>query len=307
MEIRPEMVNYPIPDLVGKTGFAVGTGRCGTEFLARVAGHEAGVASCHERNPYNETFHRYARWYRLPVDDEGFLHQKEVEIREDLRDHTFSFESSAFLSVSLRELYDRFGSKFILLVRSPERVVNSFYHKGWYAAPTVRKDPNLAPSYQECESFHHVLARFVPSGDEFLRWNAMTRIGKLAWFWNAMNERILELLNGIPKTHWQVVKIEEMSFARYLQAARFLGWEPTITQEAYEALVERKPNAFSGVRTIDSWTEQESAEFEKEVAPMAEKLGYEHRVDRLPVPVVMPAAVEEKPTFLRRLRDSIAR
>jgi hypothetical protein len=290
----------------GKVGFAIGTGRCGTEFIARAAAGEANVASTHERNPYNETFHRYAKWYGLPIDSEGFLHQKDLEIGQDLQEKAYSFESSAYLSLSVIELYERYEAKFLLLVRSPERVVNSFYHKGWYAAPMVRKDPNLAPSYQECESFHHVLARFAPSGDKFIQWNAMSRVGKLAWYWNALNTRVLEQFAHIPSANWCIEKIETLDYERYQQAARFLGFKSTMEADNYQALVKQRPNAFSNVPTIASWSQQEIAEFEAEVAPMAEALGYEHRVRNMPVPFENHSAEERSvglfSSAIRKLR-----
>lgn len=288
----------------GKVGFAIGTGRCGTEFIARAAGLEPHVAASHERNPYNETFQRYVKWYGLPVDNAGFLHQKAVEIAQDLESHTYSFESSAYLSLSLHELYERFGAKFVLLVRSPERVVNSFLHKGWYAEPTVREDPDLAPGFQACESFHHVLARFVPSGEKFLQWNGMTRIGKLAWYWNAMNERILEQFKTIPVSHWRIEKIEGLSYARYLELAGFLGYEVSLGEADFQALVRRRPNSFQGVPTIAAWNEQETAEFEAEVAPMAETLGYAYRVAELPAPAPRTSRPQKR-TFWGKVRESL--
>ena len=115
-----------------KINFAIGTGRCGTKFLYKVLDLEPNVASVHERNPLNETFHRYCKWYDIPVDHEGFLHTKEQEIQADLDQFDCSFEASAHLSLSVEELYQRFNAKFILLVRSPHEVVNSYLRKGWY-------------------------------------------------------------------------------------------------------------------------------------------------------------------------------
>ena len=293
--------------LRGKTGFAVGTGRCGTNFLARAVGLEPHVASYHERSPYNDTFHRYCKWYGLPIDHEGFLHTKEMEIRQDLQDHLFSFEASAYLSLSIEELYARFGAKFLLLVRRPERMVNSFLEKGWYNKPYYRADPNLVPSYQETKFFFLFLARFVPSGEKFLEWQTYTRVGKLAWYWNAMNARILEQFSNIPVDHWRVEKIEDFQFDRYMDFARLMGFEPTVTRQTYESLAESRPNKRTGVPTIASWSAQAIVEFEKEVAPMAQQLGYEYRVDRLPVPEAAhseESLAGKKPLF-NRLHQSL--
>ncbi|MGQ9671036.1 MAG: hypothetical protein ACUVWY_12885 [Desulfosoma sp.] len=92
------------------------------------------VAASHERFPLNEPFHRYCKWYELPVDAEGFLQAKEREIREDLAHKAFSLEASPHLSLSVVELYERFHARFILLVRTPHEVVSSFLKKGFLQA-----------------------------------------------------------------------------------------------------------------------------------------------------------------------------
>lgn len=269
---------------LGRVGFAVGTGRNGTHFLAEVLGQESDVATSHERNPLNETFHRYCQWYNLPVDHEGYLHTKEQEIRQDLVRHKFSFEASAHLSLSICQLYERFGAKFLLLTRSPERVVNSYLVKGWYTEPFVQKNPDLALGYQQHELFHRFLGRIAPQGEKFEQWNKMTRIGKLAWYWSALNKAILEQFADVPATHWRVDKLETFNYERYLSIANFLGVEAKLARNKYDAIVKRRPASFIDVPTIADWSQQEIAEFESEVKDMAEELGYTYCVDQLSVP-----------------------
>jgi len=271
----------------GKVGFAVGTGRCGTKFLARVISQEPGVSSVHERNPTNETFHRYCQWYQLPVDQEGFLRTKELEIAQDLEHNSFSFESSAHLSLSVQELFERFQPKIILLVRSPERVVNSYFQKEIFKDPIIRKDPDLAPGYQDLGPVHHFLGRIMPSGEAYNAWSSMSQIGKLSWWWNEINAAVLEQFQRIPQDHWRVEKLEEMDYSRYLKIAEFLDIEPKLKQSAYQQIAQRRPNSLPNVPTISGWEESEIKEFEDQVQPMAEELGYEYRVGRLKQPVMM--------------------
>lgn len=268
---QPEILNENI-------GFALGTGRCGTHFIARVTELEPGMASIHERHPLNDTFHRYCKWYGIPVDHEGFLHIKAEGIQDDLKDHFFSFESSAYLSLSIQELYNRFKAKFILLIRSPEKVVNSYIRKGWYQKPAIRANPNLAPSYQNDEKVHFFLGRIMPSGEKFLEWNQMSRVGKLAWYWNALNAQVLKQFETIPETHWRVEKLEELSYNRYQDVAQFLGYQTQVTEAAYNQLVEARPGKKTSILTIGDWSTTQIAEFEAEVAPIAQRMGYEYRV-----------------------------
>lgn len=275
---------------------------------------ESGVSSVHERNRLNETFHRYCKWYGLPVDDEGFLHIKKLEILQDLKNYHFSNEASAQLSLSVRELYSRFKAKFILLVRSPERVVNSYIRKGWYEKPIVYANPELSLGYQDLKHFHHFLGRIVPSGEKFRQWNEMSRVGKLAWYWNTINTLVLEQFKDIPETHWRIEKLEELSYVRYLEIAQFLGIQSRVTQQIFDVIKHSYPNKLPDVPTIASWNDSEIAEFEKEVAPMAKKLGYEYRIDRLTPPepitpsLIQPSAKKPsvKSLIVRLLRQLIS-
>ncbi len=272
----------------GKVGFAIGTGRCGTSFLAKALSLEPNVSTVDERNALNETFHRYCKWYGLPVDHEGFLHTKEVEIKQDLFNHIFSFESSAYLSLSVQELFQRFGAKFILMVHSPELVVNSYLKKGWYDKPIVRENAQLALGYQEVAMFHHFFGRIVPSGEYFIKWQQMNRIGKLGWYWNTLNACVLEQFEKIPETHWRVQKLEGFSYEQYLEITRFLGIQSSLTRGVFNKLVNKNSNVPLDEPTIKMWSGVEITEFESQVESMAKKLDFEYRVDRLPVPLVRP-------------------
>ena len=86
----------------------------------------------------------------------------------------------------------------MLLLRAPEQVVNSYLAKGWYQHPFVRENPDRPPSFQPGEEFHHFLGRLVPSGEAFTSWQEMSRVGKLAWYWNALNAAVLEQLRALP-------------------------------------------------------------------------------------------------------------
>jgi len=271
------------PTLQGKAGFAIGTGRCGTLFLYQLMDLEPEVASSHERNPDNETYHRYCKWNGLPVDDEGFLTIKEQEIREDLSGHSYSFEASPYLSLSVAELHERFGGKFVMLIRNPDGVVSSFVHKGFYRRPYSVADVNLAAGYQDQspERAYTFFARVAPRGEFFRTWNAMTPVGKVAWFWRAWNERTLELLSELPDDAYRIVRIEDLDYAKYVDLARFLGYEPKVGRAEFDALKGSKPHAFWRKRNVDQWTEQEVREFEGQVGSLAEQYGYEYRIARL--------------------------
>ena len=262
-----------------RVGFAIGTGRCGTVFLHQLMEKEPEVASSHERNPENEAFQRYCKWHRLPVDDEGFLATKEKEILADLEHHAYSFEASPYLSLSVKELYARFGARFLFLIRRPDGVVTSFVHKGFYRKPYSVKNLDLAAGYQDQspEHFFTYFARISPRGDFFPTWNGLTQVGKVAWFWKAYNERALEVIEELPRESYRVVRIEDLDYPKYQELSQFLGFTAKVTQAEFDDLRLSRPHAFWRKRGVDQWSEQEMREFESQVGDLAERFGYQHR------------------------------
>ncbi|MEQ1507251.1 MAG: hypothetical protein ABMB14_33790, partial [Myxococcota bacterium] len=250
------------PDAV--VSLAVGTGRCGTTLLAALAGREPDVAASHERLRLAATFQLYCAWYGLPVDPEGFLVDREAAVRVDLASRRVSFEASALLSHAVELLHARLGARVLLVVRRPDHTVGSFAVRGWFAAPPVRRDPDRPPSYREGEEPRHFFGRILPIGaDAVARFAASTPIGRIAWFWQARNRAILDQLGRLPASAVALVRLEDLDFDRYLALAPFLGWRPTVTRAAFDALAASRPNAGPNLpRLPDRWTDRERAEFE---------------------------------------------
>jgi hypothetical protein len=262
----------------GKVAFAVGTGRCGTKFIHELMKRTPGVCSTHERHPLNDAFHRYCKWYNLPVDRRGFLKVKKEAINADLQTHTFSFESSAHLSLSIPELHRFFGAKILLMVRSPQDVVESYYKKGWYKATIYRDDPSLAPGLYSANpmpaNLWHTWGRILPVDQIGQRWKGLTQVGRLSWYWNALIHKVLEDLESIPKTHYMVVKLEELSYNLYEKVLSFLDINERLSKPVYDKIAQRRPNKSRTHKTSVSWTEQEQAEYHEFVTPMANRLHY---------------------------------
>jgi hypothetical protein len=262
----------------GRVGFCIGTGRCGTTFLAQLAGREPEVASSHERLRLGATFHMFCKWNGIAIDSEGFLLDREEAVRRDLAERRFSFECSALLSHSLEELFERFRARFLLLVRRPDATVASFAVRGWFVKPCARKDPGLPPSYREGEEPRHFLGRNIPHGAEFERWTHLTQIGRLSWFWQARNRAILEQFRRLPAHYCRVQRLEDLDYPRYQEIAEFMGWRSRIDPAVFAELARARLNAGPNPpRTLADWNPVERAEFEAEVAPLAEALGYEYR------------------------------
>jgi hypothetical protein len=265
--------------------FCVGTGRCGTTFLAKLGELEPAVASSHERLRLPATFHMFCKWHGIPVDPEGFLIDREAAVRADLASHRVSFEANALLSHSIVELYERFDARFLLLVRSPDRTVASFAVRGWFLDPIVWRDPALPPTIREGAEPRHFFGRNLPRGAaEFARWSALSQVGKIGWFWNARIGGILAQLRQLPATHRRIARLEDLDFAHYVDVARFLGWDVTITPHRFAELARSRPNA--GAIAPRDWDARTAAELEAEVGTLAAALGYDPAGARSELPTI---------------------
>ncbi len=289
-----------------RVGFCVGTGRCGTTFITKLAEDEPEVAASHERLRLPATFHMYCKWHGIPVDPEGFLADRDEVIRDDHRDHRVSFEASALLSHSLLELHERFDARVLLLVRRPDETVASFAARGWFLDPIAWANSDLPPTIREGNNPRHFFGRNLPRGDEFARWSALTQIGKLAWFWKARNRAILEQFQKLPKTHVRVQRLEDFDHAAYVALADFLGWSATVSEARFLELATSRPNAGPNPPLVPSgWSDQDIAEFQQEVAPLSHALGYQHAVEHLLAgddARVLPRESLSVPDILARLR-----
>ena len=67
-----------------QVAFAIGSGRCGTNFMYKLMEKHREVISTHERLPLNDTFMRYVKWYDLNVDLGGCVEVKRKLIQNDL-------------------------------------------------------------------------------------------------------------------------------------------------------------------------------------------------------------------------------
>jgi hypothetical protein len=259
--------------------FCVGTGRCGTTFLVRLAELEPDVAASHERLRLPATFHMFCKWHGIAVDPEGFLIDREAAIRDDLRAHRVSFESSALLSHSIAELHARFDARFLLLVRSPARTVASFAARGWFLDAIPWRDPMLPPTLRDGVEPRHFFGRNLPRGADYARWSALSQVGKIAWFYQARIRAILDQFRALPASHRRIARLEDLDFAHYGDVAAFLGWRPTIDRERFAEIARGRPNA--GPNAPIELDARTAADLEAEVAPLAAALGYEARAAQM--------------------------
>src|SRR5262249_24202826 len=94
-------------------------------------------------------------------------------------------------------------------------------------------------------------------------------------------------------------RLEDLDFPRYQEVAEFLGWRSRIDAGTFSELARARLNAGPNPpRRCTDWNPVERAEFEAEVAPVAEALGYEYRVGVLAGPSPSPAGTGGEKTRL---------
>jgi len=260
---------------LAQSAFAIGTGRCGTAFVARLLALEEGVAAHHESHPFNEAFRRYCLWNHLPVDARGFLDIKRRELEQTHISGKVFFEASAYLSLSVLELHETFGSRFVLLVRDPIDTINSLWVKGWYEEDYRKDAAELAVGFHDLGPAIHFFSRLVPKGDDFRRWSGLSRVGKLAWYWATLHDRILAQLSKLPPDAWTMVRLEELDFAEYQRVARFVGAPGALNEQRFTEIVHERPGALWRRRQLDEWTTTEVNECAAAVEQVATILGYD--------------------------------
>jgi hypothetical protein len=290
----------------GKVAYAVGTGRCGTYMVYQLLKRDPGVAASHERDVFTECFHRYCAWYGLPVDEAAFLATKRAEIEGDLATRALSFEASAPLSFSIPVLHRAFGARFVLFVRNPVDVVNSYLSKRWFQEEIHWDDTTRAPGYHpEHEHPHHSFGRLMPMGAGYEAWRGMGRVGKLAWTWATVNRVVLDAFRALPAADTLTLRLENFDYAAYQRLAGFLGRPTVLEERGFLDLVGSRPNARPNKPSLAHWTAADAAQFLAQAGDLAAELGYVVDVSAAGSGAgVAPAPRPAKP-YLRRLRRGV--
>lgn len=258
--------------------FAVGCGRSGTHCVARLMEQDSRLDAYHLDSIGNmvaDSFLAYCLWNELPVDTEGFLSARAALVDAASRGGRLYFEANPYLAFAVRLLRGRFGAKFVHMVRRPEDVVNSHSVKGWYDALPVCSDPRLALGFQYgLERPNYSFGRVVPRGSAFADWQRLTRIGKIAWMWNATNMAVIRQLEDVPRDHHMMVKLESFDYREYLRLHKFVGGASPIAEDDFAAITSARPGRGKSTRLVESWTEVDMREFRTQTQEARAILGY---------------------------------
>ena len=109
---------------------------------------------------------------------------------------------------------------------------------------------------------------------------------------------MLDQASRLPPDAALLQKLERFDFPSYRRLMEFLGAPANLTEADYASIRRRRPNASSVERGPPDWSDAERSEFESEVRVMAERLGYEWRLDEL---AKQPVGARPRGGSLRRV------
>lgn len=110
----------------------------------------------------------------------------------------------------------------------------------------------------------------------------MSRIVKIGWFWNAVNDMVLKQFSRIPFEKTMIVRLEDFDYGQYQNIAKWIGFKPEVKEREFMRISKKHVNTNKDKGTSEiTWTENDYNDFTRVVAPMAERLGYRCAVDEL--------------------------
>lgn len=272
MDASLDECNIRIPPL-----FVVGTGRCGTHFASALLESDPTLVSMHTDSinlAPMDSFVRYCLWYGIEVDLEPMRRARHRSIVAANQTDKSYFEANAYLSSVVSPLHEWFSARFLLLLRNPEAVVNSHFIKGWYQQMPARHNVNHPPAWVPGWPANHFFGRIVPVGEEYRRWEALTRVGRIAWWVNVLNVTTFYDLQELPDDHWRICHVEDINYDVYCKLNAEASGKKPMGRKQFEKLRARRPGKGNGMRLSSDWSARERAEFDSETAPMRELFGY---------------------------------
>lgn len=260
----------------------VSVGRSGTRWLAEIFNaHDRVKGSC-ETESYAEFFYRYVKWNRLPVDLSGVFNILAAKVLNDWQEADVSVIASPGLSIDLLDVCKNLEvDEIIWAVNNARFTVTSFYNKGWYKEQVCIQDPNLAiglqpnfrqelkvptrtiiPRIKTFYSYKRFFGRIIPRGDFFYTWKELTRVGKIAWYYNMHNLKIYEQLKTIDPNRIWIFRLEQadQNYDYYLKMAKRFNLKPILTRNKFLGIKRRVINPKENLQK--EWELKECEEFE---------------------------------------------
>jgi len=251
----------------------IGVARSGKRWLSEIFDRHDNAASLAEPHRLLESFFFYCNWNGLPVDHAGFFHILNADINHLFERHDVVYVASPWLSLGLAQVEDFLRpDAYFFSIRRPEGVVKSMVNKGWFGEDVIRRENSHATGPQPfLRDAHHHFSRVTPVGSQYAAWQQLAPVGRCAWYWNELNQRIERELASVPANRIFRLRLEDIdqNFLFYRNVAAHFNLRPELTSQQFEAIKGQMPKIpRKGSRP---WSELEQDEFEQHVATFSRR------------------------------------
>ena len=248
-----------------KLVLSFGAGRSGQNWFSKIFNsHYDWIGTC-ERFADFEAFYRFVCYYKLPINRDGFLNLVDLASKRDMAIYQNSFISSPYFSLGVSELTKFLKPDYIFFnIRNPIQTVESLHNKGWYKYLGDLKKIK-SPSINISDSQYRSFSRIVPNNEFLDKWTSLTRIGKIAWFWAEMNNKILLDFKKLKKVKKYYVKLEDFNQNYFLYEKLFeeFKFKNKLTKEQFLNIINITPNNdTSYLYKYNNWNHKEKKDFE---------------------------------------------
>ena len=183
-------------------------GRGGAKWIMDILNSIENVNAYGERNPIQESYFRYCNSHKIKDFNEDFLNLLKSEIISDWEHGEISYISSPYFSHGIEYLTQKLQpEKLIILVPSAERLMNSFYNKGWYKEKISielnqfsKKKENLG---------NHFYGRLINLDISKENFNSLSQLGRITLFMSKCIEVIYHQLNRIDKIDILIFRLDD--------------------------------------------------------------------------------------------------
>tara|TARA_B100000767_G_scaffold254433_1_gene259835 strand:+ start:2370 stop:3293 length:924 start_codon:yes stop_codon:yes gene_type:complete len=242
-----------------------GSGRSGQNWFSKIFNsHSNWIGTC-ERFADYEAFYRYVCYYNLPIYKDEFFNLIELSSKRDMAKYQNSFISSPYFSFSAKELTNKLKPNYIFFnIRNPIQTIESLYEKGWYLNfdnPKKIESPLIDISDSQYRSF----SRIIPNGEYLDKWLALSRIGKITWFWSTINKTIYDDFNKIQNVDKFYVRLEDVNqnYNIYEKLSKKFKFENTMSKKQFYNVINKSSNNDTSVKYVyKDWNDLEKKEFQ---------------------------------------------
>jgi hypothetical protein len=155
-------------------------------------------------------------------------------IAQGLKERPVYIEKQNSLVPLIQQIHSLFGAKFIIPVRDGREVVTSLMNWHSQMFPIIYQECSEATIYSQrardvlskqngADEFNYSLPRPLPNDPWFDSWSAFSRFEMCSWYWNFINQYLLEVTSSLPSDAYLFVDYTRPSVETIADVYRFIG------------------------------------------------------------------------------------